>query len=169
MCNRLLLVRAASPIDFPAVADHPDLLASGVVCEADPAILEGAGEQLPAPEHMVHGLGHGGMMRRLLANPLVGPRSYIDDSPDVAGVRPDGTVTFSATRPFGRRIKCLTGPSLFSVFFPAPVLVRTITRSRGPGGTTQRVPYILAGLRSGGPVWLHLSRPGRDALDYGCA
>ena len=28
----------------------------------------------------------------------------------------------------------LTGPSLFSVFFPAPVLVRTITRSRGAGG-----------------------------------
>ena len=53
----------------------------------------------------------------------------------------------------------LTGPSLFSVFYPAPVLVRTITRSRGAGGNDTTGSLHPGRIGSGGPVGLHLSRP----------
>ena len=36
-----------------------------IVCEADAAVVEEAGEKVPAPEHVIHRLGHGGMARQL--------------------------------------------------------------------------------------------------------
>ena len=39
----------------------------GIVREADAAVVEEAGEELPAPEHVIHGLGHEGMARQLPA------------------------------------------------------------------------------------------------------
>ena len=40
---------------------------SGIIRQADAAVVEEAGEQLPAPQHVIHRLGHRGVFRQLPA------------------------------------------------------------------------------------------------------
>ena len=52
---------------LPAQSDTAQCPFGSVVRKADAAVVEEAGEEVPAPEHVIHRLGHGGMARQLPA------------------------------------------------------------------------------------------------------
>jgi len=60
-------VRAGEQPTASSEGDTPERPLGRVIGQADAAVVEEAGEQLPAPEHIVHGLGHRGMARQLPA------------------------------------------------------------------------------------------------------
>ena len=69
---------------LPAQSDTAQCPFGGVVRKADAAVVEEAGEEVPAPEHVIHRLGHGGRrgqkktLQRLFADRPAAPEEVRD-------------------------------------------------------------------------------------------
>ena len=52
-------VGAGEQLRLSAQSNPSERALGSIVCEADAAVVEEAGEEVPAPEHVIHRLGHG--------------------------------------------------------------------------------------------------------------